>query len=107
MEKLYKIMIQANCFSTPLKTQLVRDLGQLCKYHQQIGYDIDRCEEFDYEVKRVMILGMLRQKGSKKDVVIGMITCQDKKFEVCRYQPTMKEPSNMILIKPTYINSKN
>jgi hypothetical protein len=55
----------------------------------------------------MMILGMLRQKGSKKDVVIVMITCQDKKFEVCRYQPTMKEPSNMILIKPTYINSKN
>jgi hypothetical protein len=55
----------------------------------------------------MMILGMLRQKGSKKDVVIVMITCQDKKFEVCRYQPTMEELSKMILIKPTYINSRN
>jgi hypothetical protein len=27
MKKLYEIMIQVDCFSTPLKTQLVRDLG--------------------------------------------------------------------------------
>lgn len=71
------MIIQANWISTPIKTQLMRDLGEFCKYHQQFGHDIDHCEKFYDEMERIMILCMLRLKSAKKDVVIRMITCQD------------------------------
>lgn len=85
----------------------MRDLGVFCKYHQQFGHDIDHCEEFYNEMERIMILCMLRLESAKKDVVIRMITCQDKKIEVCKYHPIIERPPMMILTKLTCINSGN
>jgi hypothetical protein len=50
---------------------------------------------------------MLGLESAKKDVVIRMINCQDKKIQVCKYHPITEGTPMMILTKPACINSGN
>jgi hypothetical protein len=60
MKNIYEMMIQTNCLSNLIKTQCLRDSSKFFKYHQQFGHVIDHCKEFHDEMKRMVILSMLR-----------------------------------------------
>ena len=56
IDRLYGMMRQAGFLKTPVRTQVVGDVNEYCKYHQQFGHDINSCEEFHSEVEDMMML---------------------------------------------------
>jgi hypothetical protein len=100
MDRLYGMLRQTDYLKTPVKIQAVGNANEYCKYHQQLGHDIDSCEEFHLEVENMMTLGMLRLMKLKEDELVGTMTGCNQKVEVCRYIPTEKGPPKMIIAKP-------
>ena len=96
MDRLYEMLRQTDYLKTPVKIQAVRNTNEYCKYHQQFDHDIDSCEEFHFEVKDMMALGMLILMKPKEDELVGTMTGCNKKVEVCRYIPTERGPPKMI-----------
>jgi hypothetical protein len=74
MDRLYGMMRQARYFKTPVRTQVVRDANEYCKYHQQFGHGINSCEEFHSDVKDMMTLGVLRLMMPKENNLVGIVT---------------------------------
>jgi len=74
MDRLYGMMRQARYFKTPVRTQVVRDANEYCKYHQQFGHDINYCEEFHSDVEDMMTLGVLRLMMPKENNLVGIVT---------------------------------
>jgi hypothetical protein len=74
MDRLYGMMRQARYFKTPVRTQVVRDANEYCKYHQQFGHDINSCEEFHSDVEDMMTLGILRLMMPKENNLVGIVT---------------------------------
>lgn len=74
MDRLYGMMRQARYFKTPVRTQVVRDANEYCKYHQQFGHDINYCEEFHSDVEDMMTLGILRLMMPKENNLVGIVT---------------------------------
>ena len=56
MDRLYGMLRQTDYLKTPVKIQAVGNANEYCKYHQQLGHDIDSCEEFHLEVENMMTL---------------------------------------------------
>lgn len=74
MDRLYGMMRQARYFKTPVRTQVVRDANEYCKYHQQFGHDINSCEEFHSDVEDMMTLWILRLMMPKENNLVGIVT---------------------------------
>jgi hypothetical protein len=73
MENIYGMLMHARYLKMSSKTQIVKDLGKFCKYHCQYGHDIDFYDKFHQEVKKMMILRVLRIGYIKIDSEIRMI----------------------------------
>jgi hypothetical protein len=57
-------------------------MNEYYKYHQHFGHDIDSSEEFHSKVESMMMLGMLRMGGPKKNDILGTMIGYNKKVEV-------------------------
>jgi len=54
-----------------------------------------------------MTCGFLQIENEKEDDVMGMISFQGKKAEVCRIQHTLSDSLKLVLIRPAFTHNRN
>jgi hypothetical protein len=54
-----------------------------------------------------MTCGFLQIENEKEDDVMGMISFQGKKAEVCRIQHTESSSPKLVLIRPAFTHNRN
>ena len=106
MDTLYDMLMQVEYL--PTKNELSsRKSDIFCKFHEEIWHNIKECEEFHQKVIQIMTYGLLQIEKEEKDNLIGMISFQGKKIEVCRLQHTESDPLKLVLTRLAFTHNEN